>query len=102
MSTLRPPLTLIPDSDPAWETWLSHVARDVYHTQGYHQYAAGSGEGDAFLAVVGDAERGLAWPYLLRSLEGIEGLDGEDGTDVTSVYGYPGPIAWGCGPDDPF
>lgn len=102
MSATRPPVLLIAGTDLAWDSWLSRVPRDVYHTQGYHQYAAGSGEGDPFLVVVGDAERGVAWPYLLRSLDGITGLEGEDATDVTSVYGYPGPLAWGCTPEDPF
>jgi hypothetical protein len=29
-------------------------------------------------------------------------LAGSDATDVTSVYGYPGPLAWGCHPGDDF
>jgi hypothetical protein len=44
----------------------------------------------------------LAWPYLLRRLGKVDGLDAAGATDVTSVYGYPGPLAWGCGPGDPF
>jgi len=102
MSSARPPVALIAGSDPEWDSRLEGARCDVYHTRGYHQFAFGSGEGEPFLIVVGDAERGLAWPYLLRSLEGIEGLEGVDGTDVTSVYGYPGPIGWGCKPEDPF
>ena len=102
MSLSKLPVALIAGSDPAWEARLGGAARDVYHTRGYHEFALGSGEGEPFLIVVGDAEQGLAWPYLLRSLEGIAGLEGVDATDVTSVYGYPGPIAWGCEPEDRF
>jgi Acetyltransferase (GNAT) domain len=88
--------------DQAWEGWLHDVPRDVYHTAGFHQYAEGSGEGTAFLAVVGDRSRGLAWPYLLRDVANVPELAGFDATDVTSVYGYPGPLAWGCQPGDEF
>ena len=61
-----------------------------------------SGEGQAHLLVVGDADRGIAWPYLLRSLEGPWAAPGSGLTDVSSVYGYPGPVAWGCTAGDPF
>jgi hypothetical protein len=88
--------------DAAWEHSLRNVPRDVYHTAGFHRYAEGSGEGTAFLAVVGDRSRGLAWPYLLRDVAEVPELSGYDATDVTSVYGYPGPLAWGCQPGDDF
>lgn len=88
--------------DQAWEDWLRDVPRDVYHTAGFHRYAEGSGEGTALLAVVGDRSRGLAWPYLLRRVADVPELSGSDATDVTSVYGYPGPLAWGCDPGDAF
>lgn len=92
---------LTADGD-AWDERLEGVARDIYHTAGYHRYAASSGAGEPYLVVVGDARRGLAWPYLLRRVAAIEGLDASDATDIDSVYGYSGPIAWGCSPDDPF
>ncbi|MEA2606575.1 MAG: hypothetical protein QOI00_1332, partial [Chloroflexota bacterium] len=88
--------------DPAWEQWLGNAHRDVFHRAGYHRFAQGSGEGDPYLVVVGDEHKGLAWPYLLRPVSGIPNIPESDATDVTSVYGYPGPVAWGCGPDDPF
>ena len=93
---------LLRAGDPAWDDWLIDVPRDVYHTAGYHAYAQGSGEGEPFLIVVGDRQRGFAWPYLLRTVSEVEGLAGAGGTDVTSVYGYSGPLAWGCAPGDPF
>ncbi len=93
---------LLRPQDPAWPTWLREGAHDIYQTAGFHAYAEGSGEGRAFLAVLGDRHRGLAWPYLLRDVAGVPGLAGSDATDVTSVYGYPGPVAWGCDPGDRF
>jgi hypothetical protein len=89
--------------DPvAWETHLREVRRDIYHTAGFHVYAQGSGDGDPYLIVVRDGARGFAWPYLLRRVDQVEGLDKSDAMDVTSVYGYPGPVAWGCDANDPF
>ncbi len=88
--------------DPAWEDWLGMATRDIYHTAGYHDLARSSGEGTPKLVVVGDRRRGLAWPYLLRPVREIESLADFDATDVTSVYGYPGPLAWGVRPGDRF
>lgn len=95
-------IRLLRPDDPAWDEWLRHVRRDFYHAAGYHAYAQGSGEGEPYLVVVGDRRRGMAWPYLLRRVAEVEELAGSDATDVTSVYGYPGPLAWGCGPGDAF
>ncbi len=88
--------------DPAWEDWLGMATRDIYHTAGYHDLARSSGEGTPKLVVVGNRRRGLAWPYLLRPVSDLEELADCDATDVTSVYGYPGPLAWGCRPGDMF
>ena len=93
---------LLRSDDPAWDGCLAAVRRDVFHTAGYHRCAEASGEGTAYLAVVGDRDRGMAWPYLLRRVAEVPGLDGSDATDVTSVYGYPGPLAWGCATGDAF
>jgi hypothetical protein len=93
---------LLTPTDPAWDDRLAVAQRDIYHLAGYHAYAAGSGEGEPMLIVVGNRERMLAWPYLLRRIDGVEGPAGTDASDVTSVYGYPGPIAWGCQPGDSF
>ena len=97
-----PPVELLTPSDPAWDDHLAVAKRDIYHLAGYHAYAKGSGEGEPMLIIVGDRRHGLAWPYLLRRIDAIEGLAGTDATDVTSVYGYPGPVAWGCQPGDSF
>jgi GNAT superfamily N-acetyltransferase len=93
---------LVRVGDPAWDKWLSNVPHDVYHTAGYHAYSQDSGEGEAYLAVVGDQQKGLAWPYLLQRVSDVSELSDSDATDVDSVYGYPGPLAWGCSPGDPF
>ena len=88
--------------EPAWEEWLAEIPRDVYHSAAYHAYSAGSGEGEAYLVVAGDRDCGLAWPYLLREVP--DGRAGQSSglTDVTSVYGYSGPLAWGCAPGEDF
>jgi GNAT acetyltransferase-like protein len=93
---------LLGPSDPAWDDHLSVAKRDIYHLAGYHAYAEGSGDGEPMLIIVGDRGQGLAWPYLLRRVDAVQGLAGTDATDITSVYGYPGPIAWGCKPGDSF
>ena len=93
---------LIRGADPAWDAVLDGVRHDVYHTAAYHRHAQGSGEGEPFLLVIGDEQRGFAWPYLLRRLEPARGVDQVDGLDVHSVYGYPGPLAWGTEPGDDF
>ena len=93
---------LLNPSQPAWDAYLAGARRDIYHLSGYHAYAERAGEGEPMLIIVGDLQRGIAWPYLLRRIDAIAGLAGTDATDVTSVYGYPGPVAWGCQPGDPF
>ena len=95
-------IQLLGAGDPAWDDWLRQVPRDIYHTAGYHTYAHGSGEGEPFLFVAGDRRCGLAWPYLLRQVSQVPELSGSDAADVTSVYGYSGPLAWGCAQGDPF
>jgi len=86
----------------AWDTHLSDVPHDIYHTAGFHEYAQGSGQGEPYLIVARRGARGFAWPYLLRRVDQVNGLGGSDAMDVTSVYGYPGPLVWGCEVDDPF
>ena len=93
---------LLRPGDPSWDASLLSVPRSFFHTAGYHAYAHGSGEGEPYLAIVSDSRRGLAWPYLLRPVAEVPGLEGTDATDVHSVYGYPGPVAWGLLPGDPF
>lgn len=88
--------------DVAWDEWLDEVPRDVYHLAGYHAWARDRGEGEPYLVVVGTRRKGLAWPYLVRPIAEVAGLEHATATDVTSVYGYPGPLVWGCLPGDPF
>lgn len=90
-----------PDQAKQWGRWLEAVAHDFYHTAAYHRFSQETGEGEAWLAVYGDRERYLAWPYLLRPLATVKPEDAGL-RDVTSVYGYAGPLAHGCLPGDPF
>jgi len=93
---------LLRPEDPAWDGCLLNVPRSVFHSAGYHIYTRGLGAGEPYLAIVGDSRRGLAWPYLLRRVAPVPGLEWTDATDVHSAYGYPGPLAWGVVPGEPF
>ena len=93
---------IVRPDDPAWEAWLERTARDVFHTAGYHAYSEDSGEGEARLIVVHEGDRGLAWPYLIREVGSGTTRSGRPITDITSVYGYAGPLAWGCQTGEPF
>ena len=92
---VSPGVQLLRPEDPSWDASLLSAPRSVFHTAGYHAYARGSGLGEPFIAVVGDASRGLAWPYLLRPVAAVPGLEGTRAMDIHSVYGYPGPVTWG-------
>ncbi len=90
-------LHLIPASaETEWQRWLGLAPHDFYHTAKYHQFSEQAGEGQAWLAVYGSAERYLAWPYLLRQ------IPGSCLRDITSVYGYSGPLSVGPPSDDCF
>ena len=97
-----PGVRLLRPDDPSWDAWLLNVPRSVFHTAGYHVYARGLGDGEPYLAIVGDSRRGLAWPYTLRPVSSVPGLEWSSATDVHSAYGYPGPLAWGVLAGDPF
>ncbi len=96
------PIRVIPAASDEWDSWIARVRHDFPHTAGYHRLSEAQGEGRAFLAVYGCRERFLAWPYLLRKIGDCEGLEGSEFNDVTSVYGYPGPLAYGCLAGDHF
>ena len=102
MSGATTRVDVVRPDDPAWDAWLERAARDIFHGAGYHAYSEGSREGDAYLAVVHEGERGFAWPYLVRPITDQAGVPRDRLTDVHSVYGYPGPLAWGCAPGDAF
>jgi hypothetical protein len=89
--TTGPRTRLLRADDPGWDAAISMAAHDVYQTAGWHAVAGWNGEGDPWLAVVEDDDRGMAWPYLLRTI----GTGAGPERDITSVYGYPGPVAWG-------
>ena len=95
---------LIESGDPAWGDSLEAVPHDVYHGAGYHRFVEGSGEGKAYLAVFREPRvgRGILWPFLHRPIADVPHLSGAPGFDIDSVYGYPGPLAWGCEPGDAF
>ncbi len=97
-----PRAVLLRPGDPEWDATLDRAPHDIYHTAGFHRWSEEAGEGTAYLAIVGNATRGLAWPYLLRGVADVAGLADAAATDVTSVYGYPGPVAWGVEPGDAF
>ncbi|MGH7488419.1 MAG: GNAT family N-acetyltransferase, partial [bacterium] len=99
-ATIR--VEVIRPNDSAWDARLEHIRCDVFHSSGYHSYSETSGEGEAYLVIAGDANRALAWPYLLRRVGEEHGSPEPQFTDVGSVYGYPGPLSWGCVPGDPF
>jgi serine/alanine adding enzyme len=85
-----------------WAQWLERVSHDFYHTEAYHLFSERNGEGLAYLIVYGAKDRFVAWPFLLRRIDGGKGLLGDNLMDVAAVYGYTGPLIKGCGPGDPF
>ena len=95
-------VTVVPASDGRWDALLSPVPHDIFQTAGFHRFASTIEHGEPWLAVVGDAERGVAWPYLLRELTGVEGLAGTGARDIGSLHGYTGPVAWGVCAGDPW
>ena len=95
-----PGVRLLRPEDPVWDATIAKARASVFHSAGYHRYTAGFGQGAPYLAVIGDEECGVAWPYLLRALDDVPSLAGSARMDVTSVYGYPGPLVWGCRSDD--
>ncbi len=86
--TMNEQTWLLRPDDSAWDAWVSDAPHDFYHLSAYHRFAEQMGEGEAYLAVHGTAERFFAWPYLLRDVDGWY-------RDATSVYGYPGPVGLG-------
>lgn len=77
--------TILGADDSRWDDLVSRSPHDFHHLSGYHRLAEGAGEGTGRLYVYGDEDRFLAWPCLIRPLDG--GL-----ADATSVYGYTGPV----------
>jgi hypothetical protein len=92
----------IPVSSPEWGAWLRNVTHDFFHTAEHHRIWEEYGAGTAWLAVYGCQRRFVAWPYLLRRIETCEAGIYDNLYDVTSVYGYAGPLFFGCSTGDPF
>ena len=85
---------LLSADDPAWDRWVDRAPNDFHHGAAYHGFCERMGEGRARLVVHGTEERFIAWPYLVRPIEGHP-----ERADASSVYGYTGPI--GSGLSDP-
>ena len=86
---------VIEADDPRWDTLLGGAVHDIFHTAGFHRFAAESEGGRARMIVMGDADRGIAWPYVQRPVSGVPGLEGVDAQDVGATLGYTGPVVWG-------
>ena len=70
------------DNSKEWEYILSLVKTyDFYHTASYHQLDK---SGDAKLLVFQESNKVMAWPVIVRKIEGTPYQD------VTSTYGYGG------------
>ena len=95
-------LRLIPSGDPEWNTYLSRVPHDFFHRAEFHQVTENCACGKAWLAVFGNCDKFVAWPYLLQEIVGCERQAPDNLRDVTSIYGYTGPLALGCDSDEAF
>jgi hypothetical protein len=96
-------MELVLEADDArWDTLLEGAPHDVFHTAGFHRYAAEAEGGRARMVVIGDADQGIAWPYVQRPVSVVPGLEGVDAQDVGATLGYSGPVTWGIRPGDPW
>jgi hypothetical protein len=88
-------LRLLCVADPTWDTVLDRGLCDFYHRRTYHALTEAEVGVEAHLAVFGNDERYIAWPYLRRPIAGSTSYD------ATSVYGYTGPISVGLEQTNP-
>jgi Acetyltransferase (GNAT) domain len=88
--------------DRRWDTLLEAAPHDVFHTAGFHRFAADAEGGRARMIVLGDADRGIAWPYVQRPVSRVPGLESVDALDVGATLGYTGPVTWGLEAGDPW
>ncbi len=95
-------LIFIPVSSPEWNAYVDRTEHDFFHTANYHRVSESIGNGQAWLAVYGKPEKFVAWPYILKDIEGFDRLPLGRLRDITSVYGYAGPIAYQCADDGDF
>jgi hypothetical protein len=85
---------------PEWRQYLERTPHDFFHGVEYHSLSEQFGEGQPWLAVYGGPDKYLAWPYLLKEIDGESHRPGGVLSDATSVYGYSGPLLHGCNADD--
>jgi sugar O-acyltransferase (sialic acid O-acetyltransferase NeuD family) len=95
-------LLLIPSTNGEWNTYIGRSAHDFFHTSQYHSLSETCESRKAWLAVYGTVDKFVAWPYLLQDVDRLEGIEAGELRDVTSVYGYTGPLLFGCQQDEPF
>jgi hypothetical protein len=95
-------LKLVPAANSEWHAWITRCQHEFYHNAEYHLFSEESGEGRAFLAIVGNEEKFVAWPYLLRNIAQTENPTEHNYTDIGAVYGYPGPVYHNCSNDEAY
>ena len=88
-------------SHPGWERSLEGAAHDFFQTAVHHAAWESAGRKQAFIAVLQEGDRSVAWPYLLRPIETSAGTP-TGVFDITSVDGYAGPVYRGCTAGDAF
>ena len=77
-----------------WEEFLQQCgAYDVYHLPSYHRLAEEQEDAQAVLFVLQKETAIVAFPFLIRGIEGLPGIESSEYRDATSVYGYPGPVS---------
>jgi hypothetical protein len=87
--------------DRGWQQYLTQASHDVFHFPGYHDLCAVQSGSEAWLAVYGDQDKFIAWPYLIQPITGFDSCP-DNTVDISSVYGYVGPIAHNCAFDGKF
>jgi len=85
-----------------WAAYLQRAPHDYFHRADFHSMAETLGSGRASLAVYGNSDKFLAWPFIMQDIEDCGGCSAGNLKDITSVYGYTGPIASGCENDQSF
>src|SRR5947209_13844769 len=81
--------------------YVTRTSHDIFQTAGYHCLSVSQSADEAWLAVYGDDDRFIAWPYVLQSLTGVLTQSCRL-RDVTSVYGYSGPVQLNCAGNEQF